>query len=278
MLRRLKKLKKIVGSYLRKEKLYQNTNLCGVELKTLPQSIREKVDQDDAWFFALSQHCEKVFDLGCNIGYTSLIAAVQKNNKAILLVDPNPEALAKAAQNMIINGFGIKSKFITAFVGEKDGERIRFYTVGTGAAGSMFSSHAETAAAMNLYYEVEKITIDTLVDKVGFVPDLIKIDVEGAESFALLGAKKTAAEQKAKFFIEMHSPKELPMKQNAQLVLDWCSDNNYKAFYLKDMIELDNSDMIAHRGKCHLLLVPKNESIPQYLKNIKERSPLPNKI
>lgn len=274
----LKKIKKVIGAYLKKENLYQSSIISDKKLKTLPHTIRTKVDQDDAWFFALVQNNAKVFDLGCNVGYTSLIAGIQEKNTDILLVDPNPEALAKASQNMIINGFGIKCKFISAFVGEEDGEKINFYTVGSGAAGSMFSSHAETASALNSFYEVEKITIDTLIKKVGYIPDLIKIDVEGAESLALLGAKQTAKEQKVKFFIEMHSPKELPMKENAQLILDWCSDNHYRAFYLKEMVELDTSEMIAHRGKCHLLLVPKNDSLPEYLKNIKERSPLPKTI
>ena len=274
----LKKIKKVIGAYLKKENLYQSSIISDKKLKTLPHTIRTKVDQDDAWFFALVQNNAKVFDLGCNVGYTSLIAGIQEKNTDILLVDPNPEALAKASQNMIINGFGIKCKFISAFVGEEDGEKINFYTVGSGAAGSMFSSHAETATALNSFYEVEKITIDTLIKKVGYIPDLIKIDVEGAETLALLGAKQTAKEQKVKFFIEMHSPKELPMKENAQLILDWCSDNHYRAFYLKEMVELDTSEMIAHRGKCHLLIVPKNDSLPEYLKNIKERSPLPKTI
>src|SRR5690554_6124156 len=238
----LKKIKKVIGAYLKKENLYQSSIISDKKLKTLPHTIRTKVDQDDAWFFALVQNNAKVFDLGCNVGYTSLIAGIQEKNTDILLVDPNPEALAKASQNMIINGFGIKCKFISAFVGEEDGEKINFYTVGSGAAGSMFSSHAETATALNSFYEVEKITIDTLIKKVGYIPDLIKIDVEGAETLALLGAKQTAKEQNVKFFIEMHSPKELPMKENAQLILDWCSDNHYRAFYLKEMVELDRSE------------------------------------
>ena len=273
-----RKLKKIIGYYLKKEKLYQDSELFGIKLKVLPGTIRKNVDKDDAWYTALVQNAEKVFDLGCNIGYMSLLAAVQKNNKSILLVDPNPEALAKASQNMILNNFGIKSKFITAFIGENDGEKLNFYTVGSGEAGSMYSSHAETAAAVNSFYEVEKITIDTLVNLIGFVPDLIKIDVEGAESLALLGATKTASFQKSKLFIEMHALKELSMKENAQKILNWCLQNSYKAFYLKEAVELTNPEMIEKRGKCHLLLVPINEEYPIYLKNIKEGDVLPKTI
>lgn len=271
----LKKIKNILSYYFRRGSLYNKVDFCGVELNVLPNSIRKKVDKDDAWYFALAKNSENVFDLGCNIGYNSLIAAIQKTNKNILLVDPNPEVLAKAAQNMIYNGFGIKSKFVSAFIGDKDGEKLNFYTIGSGAAGSMYSSHATTAAAVNSFYEVEKTTIDTLVSRVGFFPDLVKIDVEGAEYLAVLGAKDTAAQQKTKFFIEMHSPKELPMKENAQLIINWCAENNYKAYYLAKASELTNSEMIANRGKCHLLLIPFNQDYPSYLKNIKEGDALP---
>lgn len=271
-----KKIKKIFGYYLSKKKeTYIKAIVCGVELKVLPKTIRLKPDQDDAWYFALVQQSEKIFDMGCNIGYMSLLAAIQKKNTDIVLVDPNPEALAKAAQNMIINGFGVKSKFISAFIGDKDGEKIDFYTVGAGEAGSMYSSHAETATAVGSYYKVEKLTIDTLVEKTGLIPDLIKIDVEGAESLALLGATKVAAKQTVKIFVEMHAPKELPMKQNAELIMNWCLSHQYKPYYLKERTILTNSDMIAHRGKCHLLLIPNGQEFPKYLGDIKQGDPLP---
>lgn len=274
-----KKFKKVIGYYFNKEKnIYYDFNIAGIPLKGIKGTKRKKVDQDDAWFFELSKNAEHIFDLGSNIGYMSLLAAIQKNNKSILLVDPNPEALAKAAQNMIVNGFGYKAKFVSAFIGEVDGEKIKFYTVGSGEAGSMFMGHAETAAAINSFYEVEKLTIDTLVSSLNFVPDLIKIDVEGAEALALQGAVKTASKGATKFFIEMHSPPELPMKQNAQLVLDWCSENNYKAYYLKESIQLLEADVIAKRGKCHLLLLPQNEEYPEYLKNIKQGDSLPKQL
>lgn len=273
-----RKIKKIIGYYLKREKVYQKSELLGIKLKVVPNTIRKNVDKDDAWYFKLVQEAENIFDLGCNIGYTSLLAALQKKNKNILMVDPNPEALAKASQNMILNGFAIKSRFVTAFIGEKDGEKLNFYTVGSGEAGSMYSSHAETAAAVNSFYEVEKITIDTLVEYVGYIPDLIKIDIEGAESLALLGAEKTASNQKTKFFIEMHALKELSMSENAKLILNWCSKNQYKAFYLKEALEMTSPEMISKRGKCHLLLLPQNENFPSSLLDVKEGDDLPKKI
>lgn len=275
----IRKLKKIIGYYLNKEKnSFLHFEIAGIHLRGLKGTYRKKVDQDDAWFFALAQNSEQLYDLGCNIGYMSLLAAIQKKNKSIVLVDPNPEALAKAAQNMIINGFGLKSKFVSAFVGDVDGEKIKFYTVGSGEAGSMYSGHAETAKAVNSCYEVEKISIDTLVKQFDCVPDLIKIDVEGAEYLALQGAVATAAKRISKFFIEMHSPPELPMIENAALVLKWCVENSYKAYYLKEGIALTHVETIAKRGKCHLLLLPLEENYPSYLKGIKQGDALPISI
>lgn len=274
-----KKLKKIVVFYLfKKADKYQTFEIAGVKLKGSKGTFRTKVDKDDAWYFELVKNSEHVFDIGSNIGYMSLLAAIQNKNKSVLLADPNPEALAEAAQNMVLNGFGLKTKFVNAFISDKDGEKIKFYTVGTGEAGSMFSGHAETAKAVNSYYFVSQMTIDAIVDKVKVVPDLIKIDVEGAESLALQGAIKTASLNKTKFMIEMHSPPELPMVQNAKKVIDWCISNQYSAFYLCNSKRIESPEDIAHRGKCHLLLLPENELFPEYLKNIKEGSQLPKNI
>ncbi|WP_300565206.1 FkbM family methyltransferase, partial [Flavobacterium sp.] len=192
----IRKVKKIIGYYLNKEKnQYFDFEIAGVNLKGLKGTNRKNVDQDDAWFFALAQNAENIYDLGSNIGYMSLLAAIQKNNKSIVLVDPNPNALAKAAQNMIVNGFGLKSKFISAFIGDMDGEKVKFYTVGSGEAGSMYSGHAETATAVNSHYLVEKITIDTISKRLNSTPDLIKVDVEGAEYLALQGAVEIASKR-----------------------------------------------------------------------------------
>src|SRR5690606_13387888 len=150
----IKKIKKILSYYLHKEKnQYFDNELSGIKLKGLKGTYRKKTDKDDAWFFELAKNSEHVFDIGCNIGYMSLIAAIQKKNKSIVLADPNPEALTKAAQNMVINNFGLKTKFISAFIGDSDNDKVKFYTVGSGAAGSMYASHAETASAINSFYE-----------------------------------------------------------------------------------------------------------------------------
>ncbi|MBC8883193.1 hypothetical protein H9X57_06600 [Flavobacterium piscinae] len=65
------------------------------------------------------------------------------------------------------------------------------------------------------------------------------------------------------------------MKENAQCIINWCKENNYKAYYLAQSIQITDSEIVAKRGKCHFLLLPFNEDYPTYLKMIKEGDALP---
>jgi hypothetical protein len=68
------------------------------------------------------------------------------------------------------------------------------------------------------------VTVDHVCDLYRTVPDLMKIDVEGAETEVLRGSKHCASHAKRRFLVEMHSPPELPMVANAAKVLAWCEE------------------------------------------------------
>ncbi|WP_162919919.1 FkbM family methyltransferase [Hanstruepera ponticola] len=260
-----------------KEKI-DTIKLCGVPLQVLAGTIRQQVDQDDAWWFYLAKHHQVIFDIGCNVGYTALLALIQDPQKQLVLVDPNPNALQKAAQNIIMNGVGNHVNYVSAFVGNSVDDTIKFYTIGSGAAGSMHASHAQTASALGASMDVKTLTLDYLYDDYKPVPDLVKIDVEGAETLVMEASKKLAKETQCTFFIEMHNVEHLGMEAAGQLMLDWCKEMDYNAWYLKTGEALINAVTIKNRGKCHLLLLPKNKSYPHYLKGIPQNAPLPNTI
>ncbi len=276
------KLKKVISAvrqkYLSGDDGLENSQLCGVPLQTLKGTVRKKIDQDDAWFFHLSKHNKVIFDIGSNIGFSALLAMIQDPNRAYILVDPNPLALSQAAKNLFVNSFGSRASFYSAFVGKNNKEKIKFYTVGNGAAGSMFKSHAETAAILDTFFWVETITLDSLVEHYNIKPDLVKIDVEGAESLVLEGAKKLAGEAGSKFIVEMHALKELSMEENTKKVLNWCEEVNYDAWYLKDGKIITDPAHLSDRGRCHILLLPKGSSYPKYLENVKQSAELPSSL
>lgn len=73
----------------KKTKLVESV-LCGIPLKTIQGTIRQKPDKDDAWYFYLSGRYSKIYDIGANVRYTALLTAIQNKGNQILLVDPNP--------------------------------------------------------------------------------------------------------------------------------------------------------------------------------------------
>ena len=257
---------------------FTEANLCGIPLHVLPGTIRGKEDQDDTWWFYLTKHHEVIYDLGCNIGYTALLALIQYPNKQMILVDPNPKALQNAARNIIENNLGNRVQYMSAFVSNTLDETVKFYTVGSGEAGSMHASHAVTAASMNSFMEVKTVTLDHLLDVYGLTPDLVKIDVEGAETLVMQGAKKLTTKSQCTFFVEMHNEEDLNMEAGTQLMLDWCEEMNYSAWYLKTGEKIQSAEVTKDRGKCHLLLLPKNQPYPEYLIGIEQHSPLPKSI
>ncbi|WP_340199494.1 FkbM family methyltransferase [Ascidiimonas sp. W6] len=238
--------------------------------KVYKGTISDRIDNDDAWLFALSGRSEHIFDIGSNIGQSAMMMFYHDQIKNIILVDPNPNALSKAAENVILNNFAHKARFINAFLSEKNGEMVDFYTVGSGAAGSKFQSFAKTAARTNSHYKVHTLSIDYLVNHTGITPDLVKVDVEGAEGEVLKGAISLAQKGTASFFVEMHSGEELSITENTQRILDWCKEHAYTAWYLNKKAPL-TTEAVKTRGRYHALLLPKDKAFPEYLKSIQEK-------
>jgi FkbM family methyltransferase len=271
-------LKAILYKVKGQEQKFVPKQLSGFHLKVLPGTIREKVDKDDAWWFYLAKHHDVIFDIGCNIGYTALLALIRNPDRRIVLVDSNPKALGIAALNLIENGLGHQAHYFSAFVGNNVDDNVKFYTVGSGAAGSMHPSHAQTASSLNSFINVKTVTLDYLYRYYDVKPDLVKIDVEGAEALVMEAAKILAKETQCSFFIEMHDIVDLGMEAAGQIMIDWCDEQGYKVWYLKTGEELISAKTIKTRGKCHLLLMPKGKSYPDYLRGVLQNAALPDTI
>jgi FkbM family methyltransferase len=237
--------------------------------KVIEGTIPDKPDNDSAWLFALSSRCRNIFDIGANIGQSAMLMLYNSSIENIVLIDPNPKALSTAAENLIMNSLSNKAKFINAFVSDKNEGVVDFFTIGGGAAGSKFQEFAKTASKLNSHFKVNTMTVDHIVQQTGISPQLVKVDVEGAEIDVLNGACDLAKKADTLFMVETHSGEGLSITDNTKLILDWCNENNYSGWYLKTKTQLD-IDSIKKRGRYHSLLIPKNKPFPEYLKSINE--------
>lgn len=247
--------------------------LLGHELKVFEDTIRKTVDRDDAWYYQLVLNSKNVFDVGSNVGYTALIALLANKASRVVLFDANPEALVRAASNIIYNGLSHRCHFVNGFISNKVANKVKFYTVGTGSAGSSSSDHAKTAALLNSWFWVNTTSLDEVASYLNFAPDFIKIDVEGAEYEVLLGAT-SLVKKPTRIMVEMHSNKDLSMLKNATNILNWCKEMGYAAWYLTEGEKMESADLISHRGRCHLLLQPEEMEFPEFLKGIKQGDPM----
>lgn len=247
--------------------------LAGRRLLVREGTVRPSPDYDDAWLFCAAAEARTIFDIGCNIGQSAMIEMVAGPPKLLVLVDANREALTTAVENCCRNGFESEVRALCAFVSDVSGENLRFYTTQLGAAGSKFQGHAKTAAKRGASRMVNTTTLDLLAERFG-APDLVKVDVEGAEAEVLKGAAGLARTVGPRFLVEVHSPPELPMIKNATQILEWCRRSQYSAFYLAGHEALADPKQLAHRGRCHLLLQPAGSPWPAWALEVPQSAAL----
>jgi FkbM family methyltransferase len=248
--------------------------VLGRPVCTIEGTFRSRADYDDAWFLACALRARAVFDVGANRGDMAMLALLCPNVEQVVLVEPNPEALVIASTNIVRNQLSSRARFVCAFASDSDGAVVKLWTVGAGAAGSLYSSHAATAAAAGSSIDVSTVTLDSLIDAIALVPDFVKIDVEGAEGLVLAGAKRCASRQQCRFLVEMHARAELSMAENTSRILAWCIEQEYLAWYLAEGSQLRSGDDVKTRGRCHLLLQPADWPYPPWLEGIPQSAGL----
>jgi FkbM family methyltransferase len=130
-----------------------------------------------------------LFDVGANRG-DATVAGLYQGYRVIAL-EPAPRVFSELVNNFIYNPDVVPLKMA---VSDKDNKRVKFYEADENGLSTLNQDWL-TKDGMpykgKFYREIEvnTITLDTLADKYGN-PDLIKIDVEGAEWQVLKGMSR----------------------------------------------------------------------------------------
>jgi len=127
---------------------------------------------------------ETVIDIGANVGFYTLISAGLVGKKGrVYAFEPQPDVRALLVRNVAVNGYEDCCQIVSYGVSNKVGTAILFL-------GNRDSGHASLFANMNTEGKaaIETITLDKFFAIEGWPSvDLIKMDIEGAERFALEG-------------------------------------------------------------------------------------------
>ena len=135
----------------------------------------------------------RVFDIGAHQGVVALMLASEVGTSGqVVAVEPSPHNCAAALKNQDLNG-AVQMEVIQAAVSEK---------TGTLSFGRGLNGQIDDGTGARGQFDVDSTTIDALAIRFG-MPDLVFIDVEGAEHLALEGAYRVL-QTDADFFVEVH--------------------------------------------------------------------------
>lgn len=196
-----------------------------------------------------------IYDIGAHIGFHSLYFSRLVGPKGkVYAFEPNPKnvlrfKLIRDKNADIKNTIAIFDVAVSNVLGTEEFSMSEDIESGRSSGG--FIDTADTIWERGAFKQrgftetkVRTVPLDLFKEELGIqeVPDLIKIDVEGAESLVLLGAKNTLLNKKPIILLEVHS------MLNMFNVVSFLSSLSYEMDILKE--EKD--------GRCFIEARPKN--------------------
>lgn len=180
-----------------------------------------------------------VIDVGANAGfYTLAFSRLVGKAGQVWAFEPFAENARNILQHIGLNKLQ-NVTFVQAAVTDRN-SMIGFKMANNNASGFVTDSSKD--------YMVPTVSLDELIlNGVMPKPDLIKIDVEGAESLVLEGAKKLLSRNEVILFVALHGKEQKRLCQNILRLL------GYEIFSIDetkvDQELLENDEIIAKKGK-----------------------------
>lgn len=151
----------------------------------------------------------RVLDVGAHMGIFTLAAASRVAHGRVYAFEPSQAAAALLARNIRLNHWEDRAEVVPAAVGDTDGP-VRFYASGLTTAASLGKSNVEyplnreTLESPVRELMVESVTVDRFCERLALMPDVLKIDAEGAELLVLRGARRVLTSGDPVVLCEVH--------------------------------------------------------------------------
>ena len=162
------------------------------------------------------------FDIGANIGFHStFLEKLSKKENTIIAVEPHPDILHVLKKNRTQNS--CKFHIVEAACWDAPGY-VYMNSVLAKDTGDTFITSGDV--------KIPTVTIDDLADNFGH-PNIIKMDIQGFEADAILGARKTIQRGGLNFLIEFH-PK-LAKRSSKDLIsaISLFENYGYKPYFFR---------------------------------------------
>lgn len=200
----------------------------------LDESLRRfKTDGEEAIQSALEQHLKPgcfFVDVGANFGLHSLLGCHLVGERGtVTSVEPVPENLRLLRRNIHLNGFASRTRIVPkALLAESQGELEMTIEAGLSPAATLSRTPGGKTVS------VSSTTMDECLDGEVRLPDLVKIDVEGAEHEVLKGARHLL-ERGPTLLVEVHRFALPAFNSSPEILREYLSGFGYTETRLSEM-------------------------------------------
>jgi FkbM family methyltransferase len=237
--------------------------LCGKSYKVAYEGRNIKEDRDYSLLRHLAVGRSCILDVGSNVGISSLLLA-ENNNARIYAFEASEESARLAIQHGIWNGIADRLTVVNALLTDRSGDSVPFYWEHSSQGASITAGYLGHSFAINKC----SLALDDFVSRTAIRPDLIKIDIEGAECMAFRGALQTIRNCRPLVVVELHSNSygAVTLQENAQHLLDLAATAGYEMVYLKTLETVVSGNQLD-RGRCHVLLCQRGFDYEELFEN-----------
>ena len=186
------------------------------------------------WLTKLLKPGQVLFDIGAHHGWVSMwtLPLVGEEGK-VYSFEPSPANLSILEWHRTRNNFS-RWTIVPKAVSDANAEEKDFFLVDIGDSpmNSLTTGGPKTPFMDGRdirKISMQTITLDTFSSEVNLRPDLVKIDVEGAELLVLCGAAKLLSESCPTLILAVH-PYWLPMGQTPQQIFELLGRYGYAVY------------------------------------------------
>jgi FkbM family methyltransferase len=199
-----------------------------------------------AFYWINRRNYHIAFDIGANIGIDAII--LSRFGYDVHAFEPDPALYKIFVENMKMN----KCQINTYNKGVSDKREVVDFTR---VKGNMTANHI--AGERNFYGETENIKIETMTfGEIGFIPDLMKINIEGHEK-KLVPSISIDEWRRMDAFIEIHSP------EDGRVIFDYFNGSEINIFSQKTgWGKIESFDDMVKNNKEGYVFISKKGKMP----------------
>jgi FkbM family methyltransferase len=187
-------------------------------------------------------------DVGAFLGYYSALLAAQATKGTVVAVEMDATNREMLETNLERNAIGnVRVLPAAAF----DSVTEVRYTRETFAASPGHRIGSTGGGAGLEEIRVPTVVLDDWLEREGLRPDLIKIDVEGAELGVLRGLARTLARDGVRLFVEVHPPELEAAGLSTDHVVHFLAERGYRTWVIEEHRRTDRDVPMLAIGPGH---------------------------